>query len=275
MAALFAILGGGNMASAIVHGAHRAGLFSPDQFVIAEPDAAKRDAFSRHHIATVPHASGLAPYLDEATQLVLAVKPQALTQAASDCRSLPLQRRIIISILAGATSARIASAFDSAATQCRVIRAMPNTPAQVGQGCTALALGAGAHTGDDAQALRLFSAIGPLVVRIDESLLDAFTAVAGSGPAYVFFLAEAMAAAARSLGFDAALADQIVRQTIVGSSTLLGASPERTPAQLREAVTSKGGTTEAALSALAQRHVAQAFIDAITAARDRGRQLGS
>lgn len=275
MPALLAILGGGNMATAIVNGALRAGLFTPDHFVIAEPDAAKRDAFSRHSIATVPHARDLDPHLAQGTQLLLAVKPQALTQAASDCRSLPLHQRIIISILAGATSARIAAAFDSATTQCRVIRAMPNTPAQVGQGCTALALGSGASPGDESLARRLFSAIGPLVVPIEEPLLDAFTAVAGSGPAYLFFLAHAMADAARALGFDAALADQIVRQTIVGSAALLNASPDRTPAQLRDAVTSKGGTTEAALNVLAQHHVAQAFISALTAARDRGRELGS
>ncbi|MCH7873254.1 MAG: hypothetical protein IID33_16280 [Planctomycetes bacterium] len=166
----------------------------------------------------------------------------------------------------------------------RVIRVMPNTPARIGQGMTAIAMGCGAQAGDDALAQAIFAAVGE-VVSIDETLMDAFTAVAGSGPAYVFYLAEAMSAAAVRLGFNQKQADLIVRQTIAGAGNLMVASVDEqtdptgqtgvplSPAALRAAVTSKNGTTYAATTRLDELGVMEAIITAVRAARDRGREL--
>ncbi|MEO1512658.1 MAG: pyrroline-5-carboxylate reductase dimerization domain-containing protein, partial [Planctomycetota bacterium] len=154
-----------------------------------------------------------------------------------------------------------------------VVRVMPNTPARVRLGMSCLALGAGAEEADAAFALRLFGAIGE-VVRVDESLVDAFTALAGSGPAYAFLLAEAMAGAGRELGLDPGDADRAARQTLLGAATLLSSS-DRSAAELRDAVTSRKGTTAAALDVFEAGGFRELVERAMTAARDRGRELSA
>lgn len=134
-----------------------------------------------------------------------------------------------------------------------------------------MALGEGVQDGDDALAVQLFEAIGR-VVRIDESLMDAFTAVAGSGPAYVFYLCEAMARAAEEIGFDRDTAEWLARWTVSGAGAVLDAA-DQPPETLRAAVTSKGGTTAAAMTVLDEAALMTVFVRAITAARDRGREL--
>ena len=156
----------------------------------------------------------------------------------------------------------------------RVIRVMPNTPAQLRRGVSAIAIGEGASEDDAQFAVALFESVGE-VVRVDESMIDAFTALAGSGPAYVFYLAEAMMRAGVEIGFDEATADRIVRGTIAGSAALLSDSTDRKPIDLRAAVTSKGGTTFAATQSLDASGAMDAIVRAIIAARDRGRELGS
>jgi pyrroline-5-carboxylate reductase len=179
--------------------------------------------------------------------------------------------RVVISILAGMPGHRVREALGG---RCRVVRAMPNLPAKIGHGATAVCMAAGARDGDDEFARRLFEGVGRLVVTIDESMMDAFTAVAGSGPAYLFLLAEAMVHAAAEIGFDEATANDIVRQTIAGAAALLSESVEAA-GELRKAVTSKGGTTEAALRVLNDAGFTRALQRAVTAARDRGRELGA
>lgn len=264
-----ACVGGGNMARALFLGAVRAGVTTPGQWVIAEPDAEKRDEFGRAGASVVASARELAGHLNGGAQVLLAIKPQALWVAAPEVAPVA-SGRVVISILAGTPSAKVLAALPGA----RIVRAMPNTPAQVGQGATAIALGAGARHGDDALAMTLFAAVGPVVERVDESLMDAFTAVAGSGPAYVFYVAQAMSEAAHALGFDRAIADRVVRQVLLGSAALLAHSTDQAPAELRAAVTSRGGTTEAACRTLDEARVMDAFVRALTAARDRGRELG-
>jgi pyrroline-5-carboxylate reductase len=265
---LIACIGGGNMATALITGSLRAGILKPADWSVAEPEGARRAVLERLGLRTVPRAADLT--LGPRTQLLLAIKPQALAEVARDASSLDLKDRVIITILAGTPSERVRAVLGGAG---RVVRAMPNLPATLGQGCTAVALGAGALAGDDALALRLFAAVGPVVERVEESLMDAFTSVAGSGPAYLFYLAEAMTRAAVSLGFDPGLADRVVRQVIAGSAAMLNADPERPASDLRAAVTSKGGTTEAACAVLDAARVRDAFLRALTAARDRGREL--
>ena len=150
---------------------------------------------------------------------------------------------------------------------------MPNTPAQLGLGMTAIANDNTPDPTDLDNVRTLFTSVGE-IIEIPESLMDAFTAVAGSGPAYLFYLAEGMMHAAESIGFTKDQADTIVRQTILGSSQLLTQSPD-TPGELRAKVTSKNGTTYAATTTLDQKSVMDAIVAALTAARDRGRELAS
>ncbi|MFO0874215.1 MAG: pyrroline-5-carboxylate reductase [Phycisphaerales bacterium] len=261
-----ALIGGGNMGSAIVRGALRAAVFEPAQVLVIEPDNARRAALGALGcpVASEPGAARDAP------AILLAVKPQVFPAIAAALapRGATGAPTIVMSIMAGIGSATIREAIG---TRARVLRIMPNTPCQIGRGMTAIALGSGARAGDEAIAQRIFSAVGR-VVTVDESLIDGATAVSGSGPAYVFFLAEAMEEAARELGFGPAEARLLVQQTLVGAASLL-AEGDNDPAALRAAVTSKGGTTEAALRVFAESGVRDAIVRALVAARDRGREL--
>jgi pyrroline-5-carboxylate reductase len=261
------IVGGGNMARAIIEGCLASGGFVAGDWAVAEPDPAKLAAMRALGVEAVEHANELASVLAKDAPILLAVKPQSLADVAADLAGAA-SGRVIITILAGTPSSKVRDALGA---DCRVVRVMPNTPAQIGRATSAITLGAGARPGDDKLAERIFSAIGT-VVRIDESLMDAFTAVAGSGPAYVFFLAEAMVEAAHRVGFAPDVAEAIVRSTLAGSSLLLEGS-EKSAADLRRAVTSKGGTTEAALAVLDRTGVLESVVEAIVAARDRGTHL--
>lgn len=257
------------MGRAIAHGA----LGEHDHFIVAEREPPAREQIEARCCETAPEAMDwLVRHEDprDPSPIVLAIKPQSLPEVAKEIRSYFDDRsRVVVSVLAGTPGAKIRSLLGDGA---RVVRAMPNLPAAVKLGCTALCISAGAHAGDDEFAQELFRGVGPTVIRIQEDLMDAFTAVAGSGPAYVFHLAEAMTAAAVALGFDHAAADAMVRATIFGSGAMLRADP-RSPEAMRLAVTSKGGTTAAATAVLEQKGVHAAMVAAITAARDRGREL--
>jgi pyrroline-5-carboxylate reductase len=150
---------------------------------------------------------------------------------------------------------------------------MPNMPCQIGAGMAAIAVGEGAQPGDETLAVGIFEALGRTVI-VDEAVMHAVTAVSGSGPAYVFLLAEAMEQAGVGLGLDPDTARLLVRQTILGAGKLLAES-DRTASELRVAVTSPGGTTEAALTEMLSRELPTIVQDAVTAARDRGAELES
>ncbi len=270
--AKLAVLAAGNMAQAILLAAIRAGAIESQNIVVADPDEVKRTVFTKAGVHTAPSFTDLASHISENTQILLAVKPQILPEAAPDvARTAGESSRVVISILAGATGARVRSLLGDWA---RVVRVMPNTPAQIGKGISAITQSAGAQPGDDALARALMTSVSD-VIDIDESLFDAFTAVAGSGPAYLFYLAEAMTKAAIEVGIDPNDADRTVRAVITGAAALLENQRETAPADLRSAVTSKGGTTAAATNTLDDHNVMQAVINAITAARNRGRELGA
>jgi len=270
-----AVIGGGNMAQAIVSGALRSGVIRSERVVIAEPDEAKREIWGQWGVGVVGSASRAMLDLEGiegepgSGQILLAIKPQVLPEVAPAlAESLAVTDRVVVSILAGATSETVRAALGGGG---RVIRVMPNLPARVGKGTTAIALGAGAKEGDDDAALALFRAVGE-VVTLDESLMDAFTAIAGSGPAYVFLLAEAMVEGAVRVGLDPGTADRIVRSTVVGAAELLTQADE-SAGDLRRAVTSKGGTTAAALDVFEERDLKGIAARAIEAARERGAEL--
>ena len=269
-----AAIGGGNMAEAIIRGSIRTARLEAAGWVVAEPREERRALFSSLGVDAVPTAADLTPHLDDESQILLAVKPQMLPAVAADLAAVPLSRTVV-SILAGSTTDGIRTACTDAgnasASGMRVVRVMPNTPCAIGEGMAALACGDGTSEADTTLAKGLFGALGE-IIEIDESLMDAFTAVAGSGPAYVFHLAEAMTRGAEAAGFSAGEAAFIVRQTVAGAARLLRDS-EVSAADLRVAVTSPGGTTAAALQELDSSATGDAMVRAIIAARDRGREL--
>lgn len=200
--------------------------------------------------------------------IVVAVKPHHVASALGPLAGRLGNQQLVISIAAGVGIAAIESVIGLVP----VVRCMPNTPALVGEGMSAIASGSAASERHLEVAAEILSAVGKVVV-VDESALDAVTAVSGSGPAYVFLLAEAMMAAALEQGLEADVADTLVRQTIAGAGKLLAASPDG-PGELREKVTSPGGTTEAALGVMAEAGFADLVARAIESAAARSRQLG-
>ncbi|MFO0827315.1 MAG: pyrroline-5-carboxylate reductase [Phycisphaerales bacterium] len=264
MHARLAVFGFGNMGQAVVAGATHEGLLAPADIVVIEPDAEKREAARRAGCGHGDHPSAART----AEQVLLAVKPQVFPELAPALADRA-GRSVFISVMAGISSERIRAAIGG---DHGVVRAMPNVACKFRKGMTGLALAAGSRAGDDEFATRLFASLGH-VAHVEESMLDAVTAVSGSGPAYLFLLAEAWEAAATDLGFDATTARDLVRQTIVGAAHML-ADRAMDAADLRAAVTSKGGTTAAAIAVLEASGMRDAMRDAVRAAQRRGRELG-
>ncbi len=248
------------MARAIVEGAIRGGVLQSSDIVVADPDDSCRSFFAQLGCVAVQRASDLP----STRHTLIAVKPQVFDEIATCVTS-----KIIYSIMAGVSTSRISQSIGN---EC-VVRVMPNLPCSLGYGAAGLALGSGATAEDAKLAVQLFSAIGS-VVDVDESLMDAVTAVSGSGPAYVFLLAESMIAGGMQAGLDSEIATELVLQTIRGAAELL-VQDERSATSLREAVTSKGGTTDAAMTVLQSRGFRDVVVEAVCAARDRGKELGA
>lgn len=258
-------LGAGNMAEAIARAAIDKAIVTPGAMIASDPSPERRAVFQAMGIKTTADNAGV---ISEAEQLLLAVKPQVMEAAASDIAAHGNDDQILISIMAGIGSAKLCAAIGKPR---RVVRVMPNTPLMAGAGMAGIALGAHAREGDDALAMSIFSAAGE-AVSVDEDAIDAITAISGSGPAYVFYLAEAMQEAAAQLGLGAH-AGLLVEQTIFGAAKLLKQSAD-TPAELRRKVTSPGGTTEAAINHMESNAVRDAIVSAIKAAHARSIELG-
>ena len=265
------MIGGGNMARAIYAGGFESGALDADRVVVADPDPAKRERFA-HAVPTAMEAIERLEEIEGASGrgvVLLAIKPQALAGLGEELGGrLSDSGRAVLTILAGTPSGKVQRTLGPGL---RVVRVMPNTPVSIGLGMSAVAAGDGAGEEDAAFAERLFAAIGD-VVRIGEPQMDAFTAVAGSGPAYVFYLAEAMAAAAARMGFEQQTAERIVRQTIAGAVGLMERSGEE-PGALRRAVTSPGGTTAAAIEVMESSGMLETVVEALRAAKARGAEL--
>jgi pyrroline-5-carboxylate reductase len=220
----------------------------------------------KYGVATLDVASAAA----HADTILIAVKPQDISALLAELHDHVGPRHVVVSVAAGITTARIERALPE---HVAVVRCMPNTPALVDQAITAISPGQHADDEHLAVADRLLSAVGR-VVRVPESQLDAVTALSGSGPAYFFFLVEAMIDAGILLGLPRTLAAELIVQTAIGSSIMLRDSGEH-PVQLREAVTSPGGTTIAAIRELENHGVRAALLAAIEAACTRSRELGA
>ena len=264
MACVLGVIGGGNMGGAIARGALAARVVTASDLVVGEPDAERRAELGGHGIRTVATAGEV---VREADQILLAVKPQMFATVAAEIA--PIDRpMVVITIMAGLSSEHIRSLLGPMA---RIVRTMPNTPCQLGEGMTGIAIGAGASPGDETLAEEIFQSLGRTAL-LDEALMHAVTAVSGSGPAYVYLLAELMERAAIDLGLDPATAQRLVVQTIIGASRMLRETGAE-PATLRRIVTTPGGTTEAAVDVMTARELPAIVLDALTAARDRGQEI--
>lgn len=259
------LLGGGRMGEALASGLLGSG-WAPDALAIAEIDADRR-----HHLETalagvriVPSPAWAAADVDV---LVVAVKPSDVASALESCAASLPERALVLSIAAGVSIATL----EAAAPGRPVVRAMPNMPSLVGLGAAAIAAGSLAGNDDLEVAERILGAVGT-VARVPERQLDAVTGVSGSGPAYVFLLAETMIEAGVLVGLPRASADALVRQTLLGAATLLAES-EESPEALRSAVTSPGGTTAAALKEFETHGFRAAVIHAVEAAARRSREI--
>lgn len=259
-----AVLGGGVMGETLASGFLRYVTPRPD-LVIAEKRDERAEELRRELGVDVADP---VDAVRGAAVVVLVVKPQDTPALLAEAGAAVEPGALVISIAAGIRTSTIEAALPAGVD---VVRAMPNTPARVDRGVTGISAAAGCSPEGLALAERLLSSVGA-VIEVPEELQDAVTAVSGSGPAYVFFLAEAMTAAAVDLGIDEQTAARMVTHTILGAATLLDTSGESAEV-LRHKVTSPNGTTAAAISTLEQLGVKPAVVSAITAARDRSREL--
>jgi len=261
-----AVLGGGKMGEALLGGLVASGWL-PSELAVAEPVETRRSElvarFPGLRAAATPEEAVV-----DAEVVVVAVKPNDVASALGAAAPRLAPGALVLSIAAGV---RIA-ALEALAPGHPVVRAMPNTPALVRMGASAIA--AGTHAGEDhlGVAESVLGAVG-VVVRVPEAMLDAVTGLSGSGPAYVFYLAEALMEAGRAEGLPSEVTDTLVVHTLLGAASLLAESGEG-PADLRAAVTSPGGTTAAGIATLEERGARQAFVEAVAAATRRSAELG-
>ena len=262
MAPKLLLVGGGKMGSALLSGLVAAGWATLEELAVSETDPAQR---ARLEAANPGLTVVGGP--TEADDVVLAVKPDV---AESVLRTLGATGpRRVLSIVAGISSERLEATLPAGSV---VVRAMPNTPSLVGAGVAGLSGGMAATSADLDWAEGILGAVGT-VVRLPERHLDAVTGISGSGPAYVFFVAEAMIEAGVTAGLTREISRQLVVGTLLGASRMLDETGQE-PAELRAAVTSPGGTTAAAVRTLEFKAVRSAFIEAVAAAVERSRQLG-
>jgi len=264
------LLGGGKMGEALAGGLIASGWAPAESITVVEPyESRRKDLASRYPALRL--AENVRAALDEHGRpdgAVIAVKPADVQTACRDLVPAGVAR--VLSIAAGVTTSSLEAWLGAGPA---VVRAMPNTPALVGAGASAIAGGASAGPDDLTWASGILQAVGT-VVTVNESALDAVTGLSGSGPAYVFLVAEALIDAGVLVGLTRPVARQLAIQTLLGSARLLDETGDE-PSTLRAAVTSPGGTTAAGLRALESAGVRSAILDAVAAATQRARELGT
>lgn len=262
-----ALIGAGNMAEALLRGLLAAGLFPAREVLATAPRAERRSQLETAYGIRVSADNTEAAA--QADVLVLAVKPQILDSVMAEIAGVLRPEVLVVSIAAGVPMAAIQSRLGG---ERRICRAMPNTPALVGAGATAIAMSANARPEDVDLAKSIFEAVGMVTV-VDESLLDAVTGLSGSGPAYVFMIIEALADAGVKVGLPRRQAQALAAQTVLGSAKLLIDTGQH-PGVLKDQVTSPGGTAIAGLHTLEEGGLRTTLINAVQAATTRSRELG-
>ncbi len=261
-------IGAGNMAEALVQGMITGKLCDPDRITVTDIAAERLNLFAERFKVRTSQDNQAA--VSRANIVVLAVKPQVLPGVLAGIAEHVPQEALLISIAAGIPVKLIEIALPGAI---RVVRVMPNTPALVGEGAAAICAGSHAGHADLDLAAAILGAVGS-VVRVAEQDMDAVTALSGSGPAYVFYLVEGMLRAAEAMGLAPDIARDLACKTVRGAADLLQRSGED-PAELRRKVTSKGGTTQAAIRVLDEAGTQAAIVNALKAAQARSRSLSA
>lgn len=260
-------VGAGNMAEAIVSGMVAAGFCAPEKIVMTDVRADRLEDLSKEYGVSVSNSNRA---VRNAEIVILSVKPQVMNKILGEIAPDLRPETLVVSIAAGIPAVKIETALGG---KRRVVRVMSNTPALVGQGASAIAAGANADEADLEVTETILGCVG-LTVRVKESELDAVTALSGSGPAYVFYLLEGMLAAAGKMGLDKRTARKLALKTVEGAARLMDDSGETAEA-LRAKVTSKGGTTEAAIRLLDEAGVQDAIVQALLAAQKRSVELSN
>jgi pyrroline-5-carboxylate reductase len=262
-------VGAGNMTGALLRGLLRAGLVKPENVWASDPVEAQIRRLKRLHKIEVTRDN--RALVRGSQTIILAVKPQAMAQVLDEIRPEANPRKLFVSIAAGFPLRRLEAGLGG---QARVVRVMPNTPVLVGKGVSVAVAGSKATPADLKQTLKVFKAVGEAVSITGEDLLDAVTALSGSGPAFVYLFAESLIEGGVRGGLPQALAAQLAYATLGGAAAMLSESGLSTR-ELRDMVASPGGTTVAGLGALETHHFREAVISAVETATRRARELAA
>ncbi|MEP0846462.1 MAG: pyrroline-5-carboxylate reductase [Phycisphaerae bacterium] len=263
------IIGSGNAAEGIVHGILRNSVLFDDRIVASDPNLDRRQLFERRfHVKTTNDNRFL---VSQSYILLLAVKPQSFRDCVREFANLVREDHLIVSIMAGISTRTIEEQFPH--IKARVVRVMPNLASHVGAGMAGVVPGRYASDADLLRAQRIFDAGGKSIHIGDEALMDAVTAVSGSGPAYYYFFTEAIIEGAKRVGLPPQVAALLARQTALGAAHMMLESGDP-PDVLREKVTSPAGTTAAALAKMRELKLFEAIVEGIVAAFERSRELG-
>ncbi len=270
-----AFLGAGNMATALMRGIIEAKLTNPEDIIISDVNKEKlgvRSSAFRRNLAKrglgVIGAKDNREAVKEADVIILAVKPKDMEGLLNEIKDSLEPKKLVISIAAGITTSYIEKILEK---EIPVIRVMPNTPVAVKEGASAFSIGKYVSPEEEKIIESIFGAVGK-IAKVEENLMDAVTALSGSGPAYIFYIIASLVGAAVSLGLDKKTATTLAIQTVIGSAKLLQETGEE-PAALKEKVTSRGGTTEAALLVLDEEKLKETLNKALKAAAKRSQEL--
>ena len=262
-----AFIGGGVMGEAIIRGMLSTGLGAPDTIVVSDINAERLSRLRHDHAVETCQDNRQA--VQHSDVVILAIKPQDLGTVMEELGGSFRQNQLVLSIIAGATLGTIGDGLKHGA----VIRAMPNTPAQIGEGITVWTASRQVSPSQKETARSILAALGSEVFVADERLIDMATAVSGSGPAYFFLVMEALIDAAAGIGLPSEVAEKLVVQTALGAARL-AQETGKYPSALREMVTSKGGTTEKGLRQLEEGGLRPLIAHAVAAAYERATELG-
>lgn len=263
------VIGGGVMAEAIISRLLQQKIYAPRTILVSEPQLQRREFWKEQYHVAVTKDNNDVTCAEEV--ILLAIKPQVLDAVIAGLKLVSEQKNspLIISILAGVSLSRLESAFPGYA----VVRVMPNTPATIGAGISAIAVGSQVSTVQLQKAQQIFTAVGQ-VVEVAEYLMDAVTGLSGSGPAYVALMIESLADGGVASGLPRAIAQKLAIQTVLGTAKLIQESRLH-PAELKDRVSSPGGTTIAGVTALEKGGFRSAAIEAVIAASQRSRELNN
>ncbi len=261
-----AIVGCGNMGMAFAKSFLQYNLVQPDDLLLIEKSSERSEILKREKAGVVVETIG--PRVGEADLLILSVKPQDFGSVYESLRAVVQPGQVVLSIMAGIPIAQIQEKLNHPL----VVRAMPNTPAMLGMGITGFTAAKEVDLANLRRVENLINATGRSVFLEDETMLDAVTALSGSGPAYFYFVVKAMIEAGKEMGFSEAVSGLLVKQTMLGAYHLINTA-DKSLDELIKAVASKGGTTEAALREFEQGHLAETLVSGIKAARNRSTEL--